>query len=302
MSQKHPKNQNNDTNEAPHILLLQPEQQLSQWVVNLVHRAVALEFPNATIDTIDALQYVYKPLPEIITDAVEKADLIIGNMDGGNVSVTFGLGVAVSKSKPILLIAPAGRALSVPTDFFKARLHIFSFDEPDLFVANFGYQVKDALKRETDDSPKPENDIFISYCHTDNEFLQRLLIHLRPLNKAGLIKTWADTDLRAGDLWEQEITKALQRASAAILLVSADFMASDFIVDNELPPLLAKAEAEGTRIIPLIVKPCRFTRDKHISRFQAVNEPRRPLISLTEAEKEEIYDKVAMFVEGTLRK
>lgn len=302
MAQQRPKNQNNNTNKALHILLLQPEQQDSQWIVNLVRRAVTLEFPNATVDTIDALQYIYKPVPEIITDAVEKADLVIGNMDGGNVSVTFGLGVAISKSKPILLIAPAGRALSVPTDFFNARLHIFSFEEPDLFVANFGYQVKDALKGEADEDSEPKNNIFISYCHTDNEFLQRLLIHLRPLNKAGLIKTWADTDLRAGDLWEQEITNALQRASAAILLISADFMASEFIVENELPPLLAKAEAEGTRIIPLIVKPCRFTRDKHISRFQAVNDPRKPLISLTEAEKEEIYDRVAMFVEATIIK
>lgn len=290
------------TNKAPHILLLQPQQEDSQLIADLVRRAVSLGFPNATVETIKDLQYVYKPKAETIIDAVSKADLVVGNMDGGNVSVTFGLSVALSKARPILLIAPAGRGLSVPTGFYKSRLYIFTLDEPDIFMESFGYQVKDALERKSDDDHESNNNVFISYSHSDSEFLQRLLIHLRPLDKAGLINAWDDTRLRAGDLWEEEITKELRRASATILLVSADFMASEFIVENELPPLLAKAQAGGTRIIPLIVKPCRFSRDENLSRFQAVNDPRKPLISLTEAEKEALYDKVAMEVEATILK
>lgn len=290
-------------NKAPHILLLQPQQEDSSKVVDLVRRAVAVEFPSAVVNMINDLQYVYKPAPETIIEAISTADLIIGNMDGANQSVTFGLGVAVSKEKPILLIVPAGRALSIPTDLYKFRFFVFSFDEPDLFIDSFASQIKDALEREASQLLEPgNNNIFICYSHTDYSFLQRLLVHLRPLQKAGLINVWEDTRLRAGDLWEQDITKALERAAAAILLVSADFMASEFIVENELPPLLAKAEAGGTRIIPLVVKPCRFTRDKHLARFQSVNDPRNPLISLPEAAREEIYDKVAMTVELTIGK
>jgi hypothetical protein len=286
-------------NKAPHILLLQPQQEDSQKIIDLVRRAVVAEFPNAVINTINDLQYVYKSTQTII-EAISTADLVVGNMDGGNQSVTLSLGIALSKEKPILLIVPAGRALSIPTDLYKFRLFVFSFDEPDLFVDSFKSQVKDALERETGEMPEPENNnIFISYSHSDYAFLERLLVHLRPLEKAGLINPWEDTRLRAGDLWKQEITKALERAGAAILLVSADFMASEFIIKNELPPLLAKAEAGGTRIIPLIVKPCRFTRDKNLARFQSVNDPRNPLISLSEAAREEIYDKVAMTVELT---
>jgi hypothetical protein len=286
-------------NKAPHILLLQPQQEDSQKIIDLVRRAVVAEFPNAVINTINDLQYVYKSNQTII-EAISTADLVVGNMDGGNQSVTLSLGIALSKEKPILLIVPAGRALSIPTDLYKFRLFVFSFDEPDLFVDSFKSQVKDALERETGEMPEPENNnIFISYSHSDYAFLERLLVHLRPLEKAGLINPWEDTRLRAGDLWKQEITKALERAGAAILLVSADFMASEFIIKNELPPLLAKAEAGGTRIIPLIVKPCRFTRDKNLARFQSVNDPRNPLISLSEAAREEIYDKVAMTVELT---
>ena len=81
----------------------------------------------------------------------------------------------------------------------------------------------------------------------------------------------------------REIAEAMERASAAILLVSADFLASDFIVTNELPPLLKKARSEGTQILPLILSNCRFERDPELSAFQAVNDLGRPLASLPSA-------------------
>jgi len=87
--------------------------------------------------------------------------------------------------------------------------------------------------------------LFISYCHNDREYLDRLLIHLKPLQKEGLIEVWADTQLKAGDRWRVEIKQALDRASVAILLLSADFLASDFITENELPPLLKKSSRAG---------------------------------------------------------
>ena len=111
-----------------------------------------------------------------------------------------------------------------------------------------------------------------------------------------------DTRLRAGDRWRKEIDKALQRAIVAILLVSADFLASDFITDNELPPLLRNAEERGTRVIPIIVKPCRFTRDKNLRHFQSVNDPKRALVLLSDGEQELIYDRVAAEVEKWLQK
>jgi hypothetical protein len=81
------------------------------------------------------------------------------------------------------------------------------------------------------------------------------------------------------------------------LLISADFLASDFIVDNELPPLLKKADVDGTKVIPVIIKPCRFSRHESLSLFQAINAPDKPLMGLSEFEKESYYDKVAERVE-----
>jgi hypothetical protein len=59
---------------------------------------------------------------------------------------------------------------------------------------------------------------------------------------------WDDTHIQPGDDWKEEIRTALDRAQAAVLLISADFFASDFIDETELPPLLAAAEAKGVRI------------------------------------------------------
>ena len=80
--------------------------------------------------------------------------------------------------------------------------------------------------------------IFISYSHKDQEYLNRILVHLKPIGKEDEIDTWSDLRLRPGDQWRKEIALALDQAAVAILLVSADFLASDFIVENELPPLL----------------------------------------------------------------
>jgi len=142
---------------------------------------------------------------------------------------------------------------------------------------------------------------FISYSHSDSEYLKRLQVHLKPLEKKGLVDIWQDTKIKTGDKWEEKIAKALSEANIAILLISADFLASDFIVDNELPPLLTKAEVQGTKIVPVIISPCRFSRDKSLSSFQTVNTPDNPLSLMTKNERESIYDKIAADIESALK-
>jgi hypothetical protein len=148
--------------------------------------------------------------------------------------------------------------------------------------------------------PRPKR-IFLSYSHKDKQFLERILVHLKPLETAGLMDTWVDTRLKAGDRWKENIEAALQSASVAVLLVSADFLASDFIVKNELPPMLAKAERDGTRIIPIVLKPCRFSREPNLSVFQSLNSPDLPLSRLDESECEIIYDQLAQTLEEYVR-
>jgi len=107
--------------------------------------------------------------------------------------------------------------------------------------------------------------VFISYSHKDKQYLDRLQVFLRPIQREGTIDAWDDTRIKVGEDWRAEIRKALAEARVAVLLVTADFLASDFIATDELPPLLAKAEADGTVILLVIVGHCRFSETKYRS-------------------------------------
>jgi nucleotide-binding universal stress UspA family protein len=147
----------------------------------------------------------------------------------------------------------------------------------------------------------PRSRVFVSYSHADMEWLQRLQKHLKPLQRDG-VEVWDDTRLKAGEQWREEIREALANTKIAILLISADFLASDFIVTNELPPLLKAAEEDGATILPVIISPCRFTRMESLSRFQAVNDPAKPLVQMRRASREKVLDDVARAVEDALKR
>lgn len=135
--------------------------------------------------------------------------------------------------------------------------------------------------------------IFISYSHKDKEWLQRIQVHLKPLVRNEKIEAWDDTQIRSGDKWKDIINTKLSYASVAILLISADFLASDFIVNDELPPILKRAEYNGLRVFLIIVKPSLFAKTNELSSFQTFNSPSLPLSAMTEHEQEELFSNLA---------
>jgi cell division protein FtsZ len=142
--------------------------------------------------------------------------------------------------------------------------------------------------------------IFISYSHKDQAWLERLSVHMRPLIREKFIDWWDDRRIVAGSRWREQIQEAVTSAEIAILLVSADFLASDFIAKNELPPLLDSAEAGGTVVLSLIVSPCRYIETETLARFQAVNDVRKPLIGMTPVEQEETLVELTRVVEALM--
>ena len=119
--------------------------------------------------------------------------------------------------------------------------------------------------------PLPRDQVFLCYSHHDASWLDRLQVHLKPLEREGLVDLWSDRRIEIGDQWRKEIEAALARARVALLLVSGDFIASDFIQEVELSELLKAAEQGGCRIIPILVRPSLFMETPSLSRFQHVN-------------------------------
>jgi NTP pyrophosphatase (non-canonical NTP hydrolase) len=124
--------------------------------------------------------------------------------------------------------------------------------------------------------------IFVSYSHKDDQWRERLETMLKPLIRGKTISLWSDKQIRAGQLWKNEIESALSRSTIAILLVSDNFLASDFIAESELPPLLKKAEADGLRIIWIPISSCLY-QTTSISEYQAACDPNMPLDAMTES-------------------
>jgi hypothetical protein len=137
------------------------------------------------------------------------------------------------------------------------------------------------------------SEVFVCYSHNDVSWLDRLLVHLKPLERQGIIDVWSDRRLQLGDDWRKEIERALARARIALLLVSADFMASDFIQEAELPTLLAAAEQGGCRVIPILVQPSLFMQTPSLSRFQHGNPRSVTLSEMPRVQSERVLTDVA---------
>ena len=119
--------------------------------------------------------------------------------------------------------------------------------------------------------------VFISYSHKDEDWKDRVVTHLRVLQMQDMLDVWDDRRIEAGDEWHSEIENALNAASVAVLLVSANFLTSKFILGEEVPRLLERREKEGVRIFPVIVKPCAWTQVKWLARMQARPKDGKPL-------------------------
>jgi TIR domain len=147
---------------------------------------------------------------------------------------------------------------------------------------------------------QPASKVFVCYSHRDASWLKRLQVHLKPLEREGLIDLWDDTKLIPGSNWHEEIQQTIEASTVAVLLVSANFLASEFISTDELPQILTRAESGGTRILPLIVSPCLFA-DSELGIFQPVNPPERSLLKMKGPEREEALVNLAMMIKKILQ-
>jgi hypothetical protein len=98
-------------------------------------------------------------------------------------------------------------------------------------------------------------EVFYSYAHEDERFRKILETHLSNLRLRGLISDWNDREIIAGQEWAQEINTHLKTAQIILLLISPDFMASNYINTTEMKRAMERHEAGEARVIPIILRP-----------------------------------------------
>ncbi len=134
--------------------------------------------------------------------------------------------------------------------------------------------------------------IFISYSRKDAAWLERLQPYLKASLRQCQYSLWDDRGIKTGTDWFDEIGKAIAAAQVAILLVSIDFLASEFIEKHEVKPLLERAE-RGELTVFLI--PVRYAdwEDQPFAKFQAATDPTKPLAGMSDHEQDVTLTQIA---------
>jgi hypothetical protein len=102
--------------------------------------------------------------------------------------------------------------------------------------------------------------LFYSYAHKDERLRDKLETHLKILERRGLIAPWHDRKILAGEQWAGEIDENLERADIILLLVSADFINSDYCYSIEMKRALERHDQGEATVIPIILRDVNWTK------------------------------------------
>jgi len=133
-----------------------------------------------------------------------------------------------------------------------------------------------------------KNKIFISYSHEDEDWKKALEKFLKPYVRSASVTAWSDKQIAPGSKWFDEIKGALAESSIVLMLVTPNFLASDFINEHELGPALEQAETGGLKILWVPVRFSAYT-ETALQKYQAVIPPDKPLAEMKGSERDKAW-------------
>ena len=131
--------------------------------------------------------------------------------------------------------------------------------------------------------------IFISYSHKDEVWKDRLQEQLGALAREGYFSVWDDRQVELGGDWFAEIKRELNQAKVAIMLISASFLNSSFILAKEIPIMLSRRKQDGMLLIPLVIRPCAWQDIPWLSVIPGGYKDNVPLSKLSKHKREEAF-------------
>jgi tetratricopeptide (TPR) repeat protein len=135
-------------------------------------------------------------------------------------------------------------------------------------------------------------DIFIAYAKEDEAIVTELKSHLSPLERNQSAKVWYDGMVVAGEEWQSTTKNALQNAKIILLIISADFIASDECYNDSLKPAIDLHNAGKCRVIPILARPCLW-QESPFAKLHPLPQNQNPIMSSSWKNQEEPYSQIA---------
>lgn len=130
--------------------------------------------------------------------------------------------------------------------------------------------------------------VFISYSHQDEKLKDELLKHLAPLKRNGLVSEWHDRKLMAGENWRSEISRNLYEADIVILIISIDFINSDYCYEIEMEQAIIRNNEGKCRVVPVLARPCLWA-DAPFAQIQALPRDAKPISMWSNQDEALVY-------------
>jgi hypothetical protein len=118
--------------------------------------------------------------------------------------------------------------------------------------------------------------IFIAYSHADKKYLEGLTRHLSVLEREGLVRVWYDGCITAGENWDASIRRSLQEADVVLLLISAEFIASQYCYSVEMQAAIDRHKRREALVVPIIIRDSGW-QELPIGELQALPEGSLPV-------------------------
>ena len=118
---------------------------------------------------------------------------------------------------------------------------------------------------------------FISYCHADKKLYERLKTHLKSLEREKLVEPWSDYEILPGSNIDDEIKHKMEESELFLLLISPDFIASDYCFGKELDHAINRHYSGTAKVIPIILEPCNLESISELLKLKALPDEAVPI-------------------------
>jgi len=129
--------------------------------------------------------------------------------------------------------------------------------------------------------------------------MEKFSAQLKVIQQTGRLDIWSDEKIKSGQDWQQKIGDAIARARVALLLITPEFFASEFIQNEELPKILKSHREKGLFLYWVPIRHVAYSKSL-LANIQAASDPKHPLRDLSPADQDRVMSQIALDIGETL--